>query len=110
MPINPTFNSTPVLSKVKLGETTYYLKDADLRAIVSAFGNATAQDVAASIGENVTGLATGIQVYEYVNEKTADITGAMHFKAGTRADQTNPEAGDVVIEGVIEYVYDGTGS
>lgn len=108
MAINPTFASTPVLSKVKLGESTYYLKDADLRAIVSAFGNATAQDVAASIGENVPGLATGIQVYEYVNEKTADIAGAMHFKAGTRAEQTKPEAGDVVIEGVIEYVYDGT--
>lgn len=108
MAINPTFASTPVLSKVKLGESTYYLKDADLRAIVSAFGNATAQDVAASIGKNVPGLATGIQVYEYVNEKTADIAGAMHFKAGTRADQTDPKAGDVVIEGVIEYVYDGT--
>ena len=108
MAINPTFTSTPVLSKVKLGESTYWLKDADLRAIVSAFGNATAQDVAASIGEKVPGLATGIQVYEYVNEKTADIAGAMHFKAGTRAEQTKPEAGDVVIEGVIEYVYDGT--
>lgn len=108
MAINPTFTSSPVLSKVKLGESTYWLKDADLRAIVSAFGNATAQDVAASIGENVPGLATGIQVYEYVNEKTADIAGAMHFKAGTRADQTDPKAGDVVIEGVIEYVYDGT--
>jgi len=31
----------------------------------------------------------------------------MHFVAGTRAAQTNPKAGDVVIEGVIEYVYDG---
>lgn len=108
MAINPTFASTPVLSKVKLGNTTYYVKDADLRAIVSAFGNATAKDVASAINSTDAGLATGIQVYEYVNEKTADIAGAMHFKAGTRAQQTKPEAGDVVIEGVIEYVYDGT--
>ena len=49
MAINPTYAHDTVLSKVKLGTTTYYLKDPDLRAIVNAFGNATAQDVAASI-------------------------------------------------------------
>jgi hypothetical protein len=42
MAINPSFTSTPVLSKVKLGNDVYYLKDSDLRNIVSAFGNATA--------------------------------------------------------------------
>lgn len=103
-----TFESKNLLSKVKIKNDVYYLKDADLRAIVSRFGSAADQNVAASIGENVPGLATGIQVYEYVNQRTADITGAMHFKSGTRATQTNPRAGDVVIEGVIEYVYDGT--
>ena len=108
MAINPTYAHDTVLSKVKLGNTTYYLKDADLRAIVNAFGNATAQDVAASIAENGTGLATSAQVYSFVLEKTADLAGAMHFVAGTRAQQTDPQAGDVVIEGVIEYVYDGT--
>lgn len=102
------FPEKSLLSKVKIGDSVYYLKDADLRAIVAQFGSAADQNVAASIGENVPGLATGIQVYEYVNQKTADIAGAMHFKSGTRAAQTHPEAGDVVIEGVIEYVYDGT--
>lgn len=103
-----TFESKKLLSKVKIGSDVYYVKDADLRAIVAQFGNAADQSVAASIGENVPGLATGIQVYEYVNQKTADIAGAMHFVAGTRAQQTDPKAGDVVIEGVVEYVYDGT--
>ena len=84
------------------------MKDADLRAIIAQFGNAADQSVAASIGAAVPGLATGIQVYEYVNQKTADLAGAMHFVSGTRAAQTNPKAGDVVLEGVIEYVYDGT--
>lgn len=102
-----TFESKNLLSKVKLGNDVYYMKDADLRAIVAQFGNAADQSVAASIGAAVPGLATGIQVYEYVNQKTADLAGAMHFVAGTRAAQTNPKAGDVVIEGVIEYVYDG---
>lgn len=103
-----SFESKNLLSKVKLGNDVYYVKDADLRAIVAQFGNAADQSVAASIGAAVPGLATGIQVYEYVNQKTADLAGAMHFVAGTRAAQTNPKAGDVVIEGVIEYVYDGT--
>ena len=103
-----TFENKNLLSKVKLGNDVYYVKDADLRAIVAQFGNAADQSVAASIGATVPGLATGIQVYEYVNQKTADLAGAMHFVAGSRASQTNPKAGDVVIEGVIEYVYDGT--
>ena len=112
MAINPNFASTPVLSKVKLGESTYYLKDADLRAIVSAFGNATAQDVAASIGEKVPGLATGIQVYEYVNTKTADLEGAMHFKGVVDSLPTSAEDGDVYVVGTKEYVWSGgaTGS
>lgn len=103
-----TFESKNLLSKVKLGNDVYYMKDADLRAIVAQFGNAADQSVAASIGAAVPGLATGIQVYEYVNQKTADLAGAMHFVKGTRAAQTSPKAGDVVLEGVIEYVYDGT--
>lgn len=102
-----SFESKNLLSKVKLGNDVYYVKDADLRAIVAQFGNAADQSVAASIGAAVPGLATGVQVYEYVNQKTADLAGAMHFVSGTRAAQTNPKAGDVVLEGVIEYVYDG---
>lgn len=103
-----SFPEKSLLSKVKIGNDVYYLKDADLRAIVAQFGSAADQNVAASIGENVPGLATGIQVYSYVNEKTANLAGAMHFKAGTKAEQTSPKAGDVVIEGTKEYVYDGT--
>ena len=108
MAINPTFTNSPVLSKVKIGDSVYYLKDAELRSIVSAFGNATAQDVATEIAENGTGLATSAQVYDFVLDRTADIAGAMHFVSGTRAQQTDPSAGDVVLEGVIEYIYDGT--
>lgn len=115
-----TFDNKNYLSKVKLGNDIYYVKDADLRAIVAQFGSAADQNVAASIGENVPGLATGAQVYEFVLDRTADLTGAMHF-VGTST--TNPTAaggptitghtgdyaaGDVCIYGVIEYVYDGT--
>lgn len=103
-----SFPEKSLLSKVKIGNDVYYLKDADLRAIVAQFGSAADQNVAASIAENAEGLATAAQVYSYVTEKTADLAGAMHFVAGNRAAQTDPEAGDVVIEGTKEYVYDGT--
>lgn len=103
-----TFESKKLLSKVKIGSDVYYLKDADLRAIVAQFGSAADQNVAASIGDGVSGVATAAQVYSYVNEKTANIAGAMHFVSGNRAAQTDPKVGDVVIEGTKEYVYDGT--
>lgn len=103
-----TFPERSLLSKVKIGNDVYYVKDADLRAIVSQFGSAADQNVAPSIGDGVSGLATAAQVFSYVNQKTADLTGAMHFVAGNRAAQTKPAAGDVVIEGTKEYVYDGT--
>lgn len=102
-----TFESKNLLSKVKIGSDVYYVKDADLRAIVAQFGSAADQNVATSIADNGTGLTTSAQVYQFVLDRTASITGAMHFVAGARADQANPQAGDVVIEGVIEYVYDG---
>ena len=102
------FPEKNLLSKVKIGSDVYYLKDADLRAIVAQFGSAADQNVAASIGDGVSGLATAAQVFSYVNQKTADLTGAMHFVAGNRAAQSDPQAGDVVVEGTKEYVYDGT--
>ena len=115
-----TFDDKSYLSKVKLGNETYYVKDADLRAIVAQFGTAADQNVAQSIGENVPGLATGMQVYEFVLDRTADLAGAMHFVGQSTTDPTSVggptisghtgdyEAGDVCIYGVIEYVYDGT--
>ena len=61
-----SFESKNLLSKVKLGNDVYYVKDADLRAIVAQFGNAADQSVAASIAENGTGLVTSAQVYSFV--------------------------------------------
>jgi len=34
-----TYTSTPVLSKIKIGNDYYYLKDADVRAIIDGFNN-----------------------------------------------------------------------
>ena len=104
-------NST-LLSKVKMTDGTYvYIKDADLRAIVEAFGNATAKDYsAAAISEatkNSADLPTVAQVYTFVTDSVKDLNGAMHFVEGTR-ETAEKKAGNVVIEGTKEYVYNGT--
>jgi len=62
-----TYTHTPVLSKVKMGNTTYYLKDADVRAILDTFGNSVTYSVANSIADGSEGLVTSDQVYDFVN-------------------------------------------
>ena len=56
-------NNDNVLSKVKFGNTTYYIKDAAARAILDTFGNATLKDVALTIADGGEGLVTADQVY-----------------------------------------------
>ena len=51
-----TYVSSPVLSKVKLGNTTYYLKDADVRAILNTFGDVVTENKATSIANGATGI------------------------------------------------------
>ncbi len=95
----------PVISKLTIGEKTYYLKDAEARELLATLGNAAKKDVAAGVGADEQGLVTGAQVQAAI----AGIAGSMHFRgvfASTTA-VTDPVAGDVIIVGVKEYVYGG---
>ena len=90
----------PVISKLTIGDKTYYLKDAEARELLATLGNAAQKDVAAGVGADEQGLVTGAQVQAAI----ADISGSMHFRgvfASTAAD-TAPAAGDVFIDGVKE--------
>jgi hypothetical protein len=62
-----TYTHTPVLSKVKMGNTIYYLKDADVRAILDSFGNSVTYNVADAIADGNNNLVTSDQVYDFVN-------------------------------------------
>ena len=110
MAINPSFTSTPVLSKVKLGNDVYYLKDSDLRNIVSAFGNATAQDVALSITDGGTGLVTSDQVYDFVIAQIGGLGVAVALlPTNDHTSVESPVAGSIVVEDDgSEWIYDGT--
>ena len=104
-----TYTHTPVLSKVKLGNTTYYLKDADVRAILDTFGNATLQDVALSIADGGTGLVTSDQVYDFVTNQIGSVGDILNLlSADDHTAVASPEAGDFVVESDgSEWLYDG---
>ena len=95
----------PVISKLTIGEKTYYLKDAEARELLATLGTAAKKDVAAGVGADEQGLVTGAQVQAAI----ADISGSMHFRGvfDSLDAVTDPAAGDVVIVGVKEYVYGG---
>lgn len=104
------YKNTPVLAKVKIGEQTYWLKDAELRAIVDEFKNSVNYNVStANIGEEAANgnLATIGAFKAYLEEKIAGLSGAMHFVGVKEELPTTGKAGDIVIVGTAEYVNDG---
>lgn len=97
--------NVPVISKLTIGDQTYYLKDAEARELLATLGTAAKKDVAAGVSAEEQGLVTGAQVQAAI----AGIAGSMHFRGVVSAtsDIKDPAAGDVVIVGVKEYVYGG---
>lgn len=97
--------NVPVISKLTIGDKTYYLKDAEARELLKTLGTAAKKDVAAGVSAEEQGLVTGAQVQAAI----AGISGSMHFRGvfDSLDAVTDPAAGDVVIVGVKEYVYGG---
>ena len=95
----------PVISKLQIGDNTYYFKDYEARELLALLGTAAKKDVAAGVSAEEQGLVTGAQVQAAI----AGISGSMHFRGvvASTAEITDPAAGDVVIVGVKEYVYGG---
>lgn len=95
----------PVISKLTIGDKTYYLKDAEAREFLATLGTAAQKDVAAGVGADEQGLVTGAMVQAAI----AGIASSMRFRGvfTSTAEVTDPAAGDVIIVGVKEYVYGG---
>lgn len=102
-----TYANTPVLSKVKIGEQTYFLKDADARAILDGYKGAVNYDVDTTFDKTKENLATEKAIAAYLEGQIAGLTGAMHFvgikEALPAAGESND--GDVAIVGTTEYVF-----
>ena len=104
-----TYVSSPLLSKVKFGNQTYYLKDADVRDILDTFGDIVTYNKAATIADGGTGIPDADQVYDFVIQQVASVGKALNLIAAT--DHTavaKPAIGDFVVESDgEEWLYDG---
>ena len=99
--------NVPVISKMTVGNETYYLKDAEARALLALLGEAAKKDVASGVSADDHGLVTGAQVQAAI----AGLSGAMHFVGKVDAlpeSVSGYESGDVILVGNKEYVCDGT--
>ena len=105
-----TYTHTPVLSKVKMGNTIYYLKDADVRAILDSFGNSVTYNVANAVANGNNNLVTSNQVYDFVNKQIGAVGDILTLRSET--DHTaveTPVSGDFIVEeDGSEWLYDGT--
>lgn len=116
------YTNTPVLSKVKIGKQTYWLKDADVRAILDGFGTIVTYNVSTSALDVNESIPNAGQIKAYLESQIQGLTGAMHFagvveREGEEDDlealaREFPDAksGDVAVmqDNKKEYVYDGT--
>lgn len=104
------YSNTPVLSKVKIGTEIYWLKDADVRALLDTYGDAVKYSVDTTFAADSENLATSKAIAAYLEGAIAGLTGAMHF-AGIKDEMpaaSEGAAGDVIIVGTTEYVHDGS--
>ena len=104
-----TYTHTPALSKIKLGATTYYLKDADVRAILDTFGNIVTENKATKIESGGTGIPDAGMINDFVVQQITEVGKALNLIAAT--DHTaveTPAIGDFVVESDgSEWLYDG---
>ena len=106
-------NNDNVLSKVKFGNTTYYMKDAAARAVLDSFGDIVTYNVAtsnAAFAEDNTSIPTAGQVYDYVGRQVGAIGQALNLlSASDHTAVASPEPGDFVVESDgKEWLYDGS--
>lgn len=117
------YKNATVLSKVKIGEQIYYLKDAEARAALEAeiakLGSAAYRAAADVVVEDSNDLVSGKAVAKYLEGTLADVTKALIFQGVSTTDPSKgtpiiggvelvPSKGDVVLYGTKEYVYDGS--
>ena len=100
------------LSKVKIGNDIYFLKDAEVRAIVASLKEGAFVDVFdGAIAEQTDANKGQLVTAEQVKNAIANLTGAMHFvgvknSKPTEAEYGDYSSGDVILVGTKEYVFD----
>ena len=112
------------LSKAKIGEAVYAIKDAELRAILDTAAQKEAVNSIVKTGEGAnydnSHVPTTKAILDYLESAIQGLTGAMHFAGATTLQEgedyddalarlvASPESGDVALVGAKEFVYDGS--
>ena len=111
MALTPTYSHAATLAKVKIGENIYWMKDADLRSIVEAFGTATAKDSTDTVTSNGVALPTESAIYDFVLSQIGTLGAVLNLLSVSDHTAVNaPKAGDTVVEADgKEWLYDGAG-
>lgn len=127
MAITPSYANSKTLKKLTVGAEVFWLKDADLRALVETFGSVVYKDVETTFTPEGVNVPTSKAIADYVTKQISGLQGAMHFMGvvdrGDSGDTTDldaisahyvaltkePAAGDVVImkDNGKEYIYNG---
>ena len=100
-----TYENLPVLSKVKIGDVVYYLKDADVRKILDTYGSAVTYNVDTTFNKDSNNLATSKAVATFLENAITGLSGAMHFAGIKEELPAYANNGEVVIVGTAEYVW-----
>ena len=100
-----TYENLPVLSKVKIGDIVYYLKDADVRKILDTYGSAVTYNVDTTFNKDSNNLATSKAVATFLENAITGLSGAMHFAGIKEELPASANNGEVVIVGTAEYVW-----
>lgn len=100
-----TYENLPVLSKVKIGDVVYYLKDADVRKILDTYGSAVTYNVDTTFNNDSDNLATSKAVATFLENAITGLSGAMHFAGIKEELPASANNGEVVIVGTAEYVW-----
>ena len=107
------YKNLPALAKVKIGNEVYWLKDAEVRALLDTYGDAVSYSVDHTFSVDSENLATSKAIAAYLREEIKGLSGAMHF-VGVKTEEEFADgaligaAGDVIIVGTTEYVYNGS--
>lgn len=105
-----TYANVPVMSKVKIGSQVYYVKDADVRAILDTYGDIVTYNVETTLSDG-TNIPTGAAVTAAISSAVQGIVGVMHFRGVVDELPETIEgyvSGDIIIVGTKEYICDGT--
>lgn len=122
MAITVNYEHDQTMKKLNVNGSIYWLKDADLRALVETFGSVVYKDVEVTLTEDGANVVpTSAAVATWVKDQIKDLAGVMHFRGVVTKNEgeedvdaitrtiKDPAAGDVVVitSNGKEYIYQG---